>query len=164
MQSIERIIIKILEKLNNILPFHMKDSTMDKLVQFVKFCLVGVSNSIVSYGINVFVLVLAKPFNLSWDYVLGNIVSFLLSVLWSFYWNNRFVFTAKEGKKRNLFHALIKTYLTYSFTCIVLNNFLSYFWIEILHISKYIAPLINLVIGIPINYLINKYWAFKEKQ
>lgn len=38
-------------------------------------------------------------------------------------------------------------------------------WVTIFHISKYIAPLINLVISVPINFLINKFWAFKgDKQ
>lgn len=52
-------------------------------------------------------------------------VGFAISVLWSFYWNNKFVFTVGNGQKRNLLKALLKTYILYGFTGIILNNILS---------------------------------------
>ena len=139
----------------------LEESKIDALVQFIKFCLVGVTNTLVSYGVNIFVLFLLEPYGLAWDYVAGNVVAFLLSVLWSFFWNNRLVFAVEEGRKRNILPALLKTYVAYGFTRILLNNALSYVWIEILGISKLVAPLINLIVSIPVNYLINKNWAFK---
>ena len=108
---------------------------MTSLLQFVKFGIVGVSNTIISYLLNIAVLLLLKPYNLSWDYVVGNLVAFFLSVLWSFYWNNKYVFTLENGQKRSIGKTLFKTYLSYAFTGIVLNNILSYVWIELLHIS-----------------------------
>ena len=104
-----------------------------------------------------------RPLNAAWDFVAGNVVSFLLSVLWSFYWNNRFVFTAKEGEERFLLSALLKAYISYGFTGIILNNILSWFWIHVLYISKFTAPLINLIISVPLNFVINKFWTFKSK-
>lgn len=130
--------------------------------QFVKFGIVGVSNTIIGYVLNVLVLWLLKNCDLSWDYIVGNIVSFALSVLWSFYWNNRFVFTVQEGKQRKLGRALLKTYMAYGVTGIVLNNVLSFLWINVAGISKYIAPIINLVISVPVNFLLNKFWAFRS--
>ena len=131
------------------------------IVQFVKFGLVGISNSVISYSVNIIVLLGLKQFDLSLDYMFANIVAFFVSVLWSFYWNNRFVFTLEDGKKRNIGIALLKTYITYAFTGIILNNVLSYVWITIVGISKYMAPLINIIISVPINFLMNKCWAFK---
>jgi len=144
---------------------HIKldEKTIDGLIQFIKFGIVGVSNTLVSYVINIIVLVLLKPMNVSWDYVAGNMVAFLLSVLWSFYWNNRFVFTEQGDKKRSWVKTLLKTYVAYSFTGIVLNNILSWLWIDMLGVSKFIAPLINLIISVPLNFVINKFWAFKTK-
>jgi len=145
--------------------FHKEDKTelAASLVQFVKFGLIGVTNTLISYAINVLVLKLLQPYHLSWDYVAGNVVAFVLSVLWSFYWNNKYVFVEDEGQERNKWLALLKTYIAYGFTGIILTNILSYVWIDILGISKYIAPLINLIISIPLNFLINKLWAFKSK-
>lgn len=132
------------------------------LLQFIKFGIVGISNTLISYGLNVLILLVLRPFQVPWDFVLGNIVSFLLSVLWSFYWNNRFVFTVKDRESRKLGRALIKSYISYGFTGIILNNFLSWLWISVFGISKYIAPLINLLISVPVNFIMNKFWAFKS--
>ena len=56
-------------------------------MQFVKFGMVGLSNTLLSYILNVMVLLILMPFSVSWDFFAGNIVGFVLSVLWSFYWN-----------------------------------------------------------------------------
>lgn len=81
----------------------------------------------------------------------------------SFFWNNRYVFKKNKGEKRNIWLTLIKTILAYAGTGLFLSNILLILFVEIIGISKYIAPLINLVITIPLNFLINKYWAFKTE-
>ena len=55
----------------------------NRWIQFIKFGLVGVSNTAVSYTINIGTLLLLKGFRLSCDYIIANITAFLLSVLWS---------------------------------------------------------------------------------
>lgn len=142
----------------------ISDSSIEMIVQFIKFGVVGVSNTLISYVLNILVLFILAPLQIAWDYVLGNLVSFFLSVLWSFYWNNKYVFTEKEGEQRTIWKALLKTYVSYGVTGIVLNNILSYIWIEIFNVSKFIAPIINLVISVPINFLMNKFWAFNNKK
>lgn len=139
----------------------MDKKLAESIVQFIKFGIVGVTNTIMGYGLNVLVLILLRPLNVAWDFIVGNVVSFIISVLWSFYWNNRLVFTVQEGQQRNLRKALLITYVAYGFTGIILNNVLCWIWISVVHISKYVAPLINLIISVPINYLLNKMWAFK---
>ena len=146
--------------------FHMKpkDSTVENLVQFLKFGIVGVSNTFISYVLNVLVLLLLAQYQVSWDFIAGNLVAFVLSVLWSFYWNNEYVFRLGSGEKRNLGKALLKTYISYGFTGIILSNVLSWLWITVFGISKYVAPILNLIISVPLNYIINKYWAFKKTE
>lgn len=140
----------------------ISEQAIESVTQFIMFGIVGTSNTIISYLINVLVLTLLRPYGLAWDYIAGNIVAFLLSVLWSFYWNNRIVFTQKEGHHRSLWKALLKAYAAYGFTGIILNNILSWLWITVFHISKYIAPLINLMVNVPLNFVINKLWTFRE--
>ena len=129
------------------------------LVQFVKFCIVGLSNTAISYILNVILLLVLRPFSIKWDYVIANTVSFMISILWSFLWNYKCVFSVKKTKK--IGGMLVKTFVAYSFTGIFLNNALSYVWITVLSVSKYLAPLINLIVSVPINFIINKFWAFK---
>ena len=132
------------------------------IAQFFKFGIVGLSNTLVGYAINVLVLLILQSVALRCDYVIANVVSFLVSVLWSFYWNNKYVFTVTKGEQRVWWKALLKTYLSYAFTGILLNNILSWLWIEKLSVSKYIAPLINLIVSAPVNFLLNKFWAFQN--
>ena len=133
------------------------------LVQFIKFGIVGVSNTLVSYLLNLLCLFVLDKYDVAYDYVIANTVAFVLSVLWSFYWNERFVFTEKQDSyQSNRLVRLLKMYLSYGFTGIILNNVLSFLWISVLGISKVIAPLINSAVGVPINYVINKKWTFEE--
>ena len=156
----------LFENVLNLIAFkalHLKlrDETWDKFIQFVKFGIVGVSNTVISYVLNVLVLLALRSWEVSWDFVAANVVAFVLSVLWSFYWNNRFVFVVQDGEKRDIGKTLVKTYLSYGFTGIILNNILSWLWISVFGISKYVAPLINLIISVPLNFVINKFWAFR---
>lgn len=160
-EQIETIVKKILICVLNLFHKELKESFFQTVMQFVKFGLVGISNTFISYMLNIAVLMMLQPAHVSWDFVVGNIVAFVLSVLWSFYWNNKFVFTVQENKKRSIVKSLLKTYISYGFTGILLSNLLSWMWISVFRISKYIAPLINLIVSVPINFVVNKLWAFK---
>lgn len=133
------------------------------LVEFVKFGIVGVSNTAVSYVIYLLVLFGCDKVNfmVKYDYLIATVVSFILSVLWSFYWNKKFVFKLEGGFKTTLL-ALVKTYISYSFTGLFLSSILAILWVEVLGISKMLAPILNLLISVPVNFLLNKFWAFKK--
>lgn len=161
----ENVLYKLVSTCLKLCHRELTQSQWQSFIQFVKFCFIGVSNTLVSYVINVavlFVLVKLKLFPES-DYYIANIAAFILSVLWSFYWNNKLVFQTGDASWGQLVRMLLKTYVAYGFTGIVLNNVLSYVWIDMLHISKFVAPLINSLIGVPINFVINKFWAFKTE-
>ena len=131
----------------------MKDARK-KLIQFFKFAVVGLSNNLVYY---IVYLILIK---IGLHYVPANIIGFTVSVFNSFFWNDRYVFISE--KKRIWWKTFLKTYISYAGTGIILSNILLAFWVEICGISELIAPLIDIVITTPINYFINKYWAFKN--
>lgn len=152
--------------LYNVLRLKLSPLQWNGLIQFVKFGLVGLSNTIISYIIYLIVFSLMQTLNLfsDFDYLIAQVISYMLSILWSFYLNNKYVFKQQENHKRNIIRALLKTYISYSFTGIFLNSLLSIFWVEILHLSKVIAPCINLLISIPVNFIINKFWAFRDSK
>ena len=97
-----------------------------------------------------------------YDYLIAQIAAFVISVLWSFYWNSKMVFILEEGKERSVWKALIKTFIAYSFTGLFLNSILWLLWVRVFSISEFIAPLINLVVSVPLNFIINKFWAFRQ--
>ena len=146
-----------------VLHIKLSETQWNGLLQFIKFGIVGLSNTIISYLIylvSFFALQKLQQFP-SIDYLIAQFIGFFLSVLWSFYWNNKYVFVKDKNEKRNTFHAILKTYASYAFTGLFLNSLLSVLWVEILQVSKIIAPIINLLISVPLNFVMNKFWAFK---
>ena len=142
---------------------HIHDRS-DSFMQFMKFCMVGVSNTAVSYFLNIGILYLLRNVEWRWDYIFANVTSFTLSIFWAFFWNNRYVFKEKPGESRSIWRTLGKTFLAYGFTGYILNNILSFIWVDFMGISKYIAPLINLLLSVPINFMMNRCWAFRGKK
>ncbi|WP_448753773.1 GtrA family protein [Agathobacter sp.] len=156
-----RIILRVIYRLAN---KELSESTVDNFLQFIKFGIVGVSNTVISYILYAVCLMLLRSGNIlsAVDYIIAQVVQFVLSVLWSFYWNNKFVFELKNGEKRSIWKSLIKTYISYSFTGLFLSSILLVLWVQVLGISEFIAPIINLLISVPLNFIINKFWAFKK--
>lgn len=162
-KSIENIAGAVFRFCFRIIGKEYSDATHLIMMQFVKFSIVGVSNTILSYVLYSFSLIgIRKAISgFDYDYLLATVVAFVLSVLWSFYWNNKKVFVKEEGQERSLLKSLIKTYISYSFTGLFLNSILMVLWVRVLGISEFIAPIINLLVSVPLNFIINKYWAFK---
>ena len=159
---IARTVLVVLKAVYRVLGRELTQETVSGFLQFVKFGIVGVSNTVISYVLYMVTLFGLKQAGLmpKADYLMAQGVSFVLSVLWSFYWNQKAVFVLKEGQHRSMWKALVKTYVSYSFTGLFLNTALLVLWVQALHISEFIAPLINLVVSVPVNFLINKFWAF----
>lgn len=161
----------IIFMLNLILkPFHkeLTDSQAESFLQFCKFAIVGVSNTLLSMCINFTVLFICN--SNGWlqahniKIFVANCTAFFLSVLWSFFWNNRYVFKENEGEKRVWWKTLIKTYIAYAVTGLGINNVLSWINVSILGMNEYISVMINLLIAVPINFFMNKFWAYGKKK
>ncbi len=173
MALLDKLIKAILTPFFKLIHKDMTDEQWTPVLQFIKFCIVGATNTVISYVLNILVVFALSGTKLSGsatisgvsfspDVLIANVVAFILSVLWSYYWNNRFVFTLKDGQKRNWFKALLKTYLSYAVTGLLLACIMSWLWVDVLNVSKLIAPLLNLVISVPVNFILNKLWAFKS--
>lgn len=162
---IEKIAYYILKLIFKLVKKELTEADFKSFMQFVRFAIVGLSNTIISYVIYILALLCFQSLGVfsKWDYFVAQIIGFVLSVLWSFYWNNKKVFVLEEGMERSIWKALLKTYVSYSFTGLFLNSILIVLWVQVLHISEFIAPLINLLISVPLNYIINKFWAFKSE-
>ena len=127
----------------------------NSLIQFIKFGIVGISNTILGLSIYYLFIWINKDL-----YQVGNVVGWLISVAWSCYWNNRFVFTQEKNGWVLLLKRLGKSYISYGVTLVLSIVFL-HIQIETLRWSEAIAPIVNLLITIPLNFLMNKYWTFK---
>ncbi|MCI6283348.1 GtrA family protein [Selenomonas sp.] len=122
----------------------------ESLIQLVKFGIVGCSNTLIGFG---------AYYALVWlgvHYMIANVVSWLVSVFNAFYWNNKYVFQNQTPWLR----ALLKTYASYGFSFLV-GTALLWALVELVHVSEYLAPLLVLVVTIPLNFVMNKFWTFK---
>lgn len=160
---VDNIINSILELLCRIFHKELSEEIRTACTQFVKFGIIGVSNTVLSYFVYIIMLLIFRQADLleNCDYLAAQVIGFVLSVLWSFYWNNKIVFIEDRKSKRILWKTLMKTFAAYSFTGLFLNSILLILWVKVLNISEYIAPVFNLLFTVILNFLINKFWAFK---
>ena len=160
-----------------------KNGKLETFWQLIKFGLVGVLNTIVNYAVNA-VCYLVLGIN---EFVAA-FLGFAISVLNAYFLQSRFVFReSDDGEHRVWWQVLIKTYISYAFSGLFLTELLLFLWINVLDIGQYLTPLadwianygihmtpkdlavllapfINMVITIPINFCINKFWAYRQKR
>ncbi|MCL2424810.1 MAG: GtrA family protein [Oscillospiraceae bacterium] len=121
--------------------------------QFIKFGVVGVSNTLVHFVIYYGLVFLGV------HYLVSNTLGFAISVLNAYYWNNKYVFKTEKG---NTIRKLAKVYASYGFT-FLLSTGLLFLIVDVIGISYMIAPLITMIITIPTNFILNKFWAFRQR-
>lgn len=145
---------KILQKLG----INENNKLKESIIQFIKFGMVGAINTILSYfitNVGYYLINLHEQ--------ICNIIAFIITVFISFLLNNKFVF--KEGNKnRSFVKSLLKVYASYSITGLFLTALLLYIEEQTIGIPHYIATLMNLIITIPINFILNKFWAYRNKK
>lgn len=127
------------------------------IIQFIKFSMVGLSNTVISYAIYSLLVYWGL------HYFFASIIAFVFSVLNSFFWNNKYVFKKDTNQKRHIVHSLIKTYISYALSGLLMQNLLLFIFIDFFFISKYLAPFFSLTITVPLNFLLNKLWVFKSQ-
>lgn len=124
--------------------------------QLIKFALVGCSNTIISLAVYYIMHGI-----LGAHYLVAYTLGFLVSVCNAFYWNNKYVF--KDKQEASLIRAFIKLVASYG-TSFLLSLVLMGFMVELLQIPSLIAPILKLAVTIPLNFVLNKLWVFKDKK
>ena len=118
-----------------------------KIKQFFGFAIVGASNTLISYCI----------------YAMANIIGYIVSIFNAYYWNTKVVFKKEKGERRIWWKVLMKTFISYAGTGLILSNILLVIWVDGFNIHEMIAPIVNMLITVPLNYILNKYWAYKQE-
>ena len=158
------------------------------MIQFIKFGIVGVSNTLVNY------IVYLIFFSIGVPYLIANALGFIISVLNAWFWGSRFVFKEDETKqKRVWWQVLLKTYASYLLGFFI-NSFLLWICVSVVNVGQYfgfagdiinalkslvgteptefdaetlsgiVGPVINIFVVVPINFVINKFWAYRQKK
>lgn len=134
--------------------YHMLPASLQ---QFAKFGLVGALNTALSYLIT---NVCYYSFHLHEQ--ICNLITFLITVLISYLLNSRFVFAQKEGGKQPWYRTLAKVYASYALTELGCAGLLLFVQERLLGIPHFIAAFLNLCLTVPLNFFLNKYWAYRK--
>ncbi len=139
-------------------------------LQFVRFAIIGLFNTALSLGFNIATLVVAEK--AGWDGTigslggfdrhLGTLIGFLASCVNSYVFNSRYTF-GDGAKKTASQHAraFLKVVVSYSFAGLFLGWALNFLWLN-LGVHRVVGALLNVIISVPINFLLNKFWAYKK--
>lgn len=130
-------------------------SYLKKFEQFIKFSIVGLSNTIINLFVYYILIFLRQ------HYLIAYTAGFLVSVCNAFYWNNKYVF--KNKQENSILRAFMKVLASYGVT-FLLSVIMMSIIVEILKIPSVIAPILKMIVTIPLNFILNKVWAFKDKQ
>ena len=150
MAQIEQLLLKIFKTDN-------KGKTKNDLLQFIKFGLVGVSNTLVAWFCYYLFLWFDEDL-----YIVGSVVGGIASIANAFYWNDKFVFKSNNNDWKSKLKRLGKTYISYGGTSLF-GLFLLWVEVRFLGVSKVIAPPLNLIITIPLNFMLNRNWTFGKE-
>lgn len=124
--------------------------------QFLRFGLVGVVNNLISLAIYYVVIFFNREL-----YLVGNALGFLISTLNAYFMNSRFVFKG-ESKEHRSFKNIGRTYITYTIS-LCLSTFILFVLVQKMQVSTKIAPICSLMITVPFNFMMNKFWIYKGR-
>jgi len=127
-----------------------------QVIQFCKFGLVGVLNNIIALSVY-YIMVF---FN-SRLYLLGNALGFLISTLNAYFMNSRFVFSRQTENQRQ-WRQIGKTYAVYVCSLLI-STLILYILVDHLQISNKLAPICSLMVTVPFNFLMNKFWVYQKE-
>lgn len=127
-----------------------KRKLKDEIKQFLQFGIVGITNTLIAFSVY-YILIFNDV-----HYLIANLLGWAIGVFNGYYWNYKYVF------KNNVvwWKSLLKTYMSYGLSFFA-GVILLYVIVEFMYITPVIAPVICLLVTVPLNFLLNKFWTFK---
>ncbi|MBO5369476.1 MAG: GtrA family protein [Clostridia bacterium] len=129
----------------------LTDEMWETWQSFIKFLFIGLSNTIILF-------VVYYAFLYVWgngSYLAGQSVGYFLGVVNSYFLNSRFVFSSgKRGRA-----AFVKMCVCYGITYVIQTSAM-YLQVDVLGVPEAVAPVVAIIITTPINFVLNKIFAF----
>lgn len=121
-----------------------------ELIEAIKFGFVGLSNSLVTFLVFNFLLIIHMP------YLISNIIGYFFGMVNSYFWNHRYVFKKKATKQN------IVKFVMSNLCMMVFSSFCLYCFVTFFSLEKRIAMLFSMIISMGLNFLITKFWIFND--
>jgi putative flippase GtrA len=120
--------------------------------KLVKFGLVGIVNTLISIGCYILFV------KLGIHYILANIVSYMIGLLNSYYWNKKWVFNNRE----NHLSVFVK-FVIVNLVVLSINTGCLFLLVHKWGFNQYGSQLAATALGMGINFILNNKWTFEGK-
>ena len=120
--------------------------------KLVKFGLVGIVNTLISIGCYILFV------KLGMHYILANIVSYMIGLLNSYYWNKKWVFNNRE----NHLSVFVK-FVIVNLVVLSINTGCLFLLVHKWGFNQYGSQLEATALGMGINFILNNKWTFEGK-
>ncbi|MDQ0202252.1 GtrA family protein [Neobacillus ginsengisoli] len=124
--------------------------SIEKYGQFIKFCIVGATNTAISF------VVYALLLKLNMNYLIASTLSYLAGLLNGYIFSSSFVFKDKP----NLIQGL--KFLGVYLSSMLINLALLYILVDYFKFSELLGQFIVTCFNVIYNYSLNKFWTFKK--
>ncbi|MFT3751937.1 MAG: GtrA family protein [Paludibacter sp.] len=121
------------------------------LIQFIKFGIVGVSNTLLTL---ITIWILLKVF--LWSDYASNIIGYIVGLVNSFIWNRKWTFNSSTKVK----DTILKFIITFAISYCIQLGFL-YILLHYSNIDSYFCQILSTGFYTIVNFLFNKFYTFK---
>ena len=129
--------------------YNIIDKLWNRYLQFIKFCIIGITNVAISYTVYYILLTLGL------NYLLASAIAYLIGILNGYIWSSKFVFNTNKS-----INNMVKFFIVY-ISALFINLEIMYIFVDCYNMHKLIAPIFAIGIGTIYNYTLNKIWTFK---
>ena len=127
------------------------------LLELIKYGICGALSTLLDIGV---FWLLANVFNLY--YLIANAIAWIVALFFSFLVNKYYVFESKSFKKEVWVKESVEFFGARGLACGIDMGGM-YYLVSVIGVNKNYAKLIITVVVIIINYILSKYWIFKNK-
>lgn len=127
---------------------------MKESVRVVRFMLVGTLNALITA-----LVIWLMMEELDWNYIVSNIVAYIVAQLNNFFWSKYWIFRSHEGRYRRE----IPLFLI-AFGCAYVAQFFALLlMVEWIDLNEYLAQFLGLFVYGAVNFIMNKKITFLRK-
>ena len=127
-----------------------------KYKEIINYLIFGVLTTVVSIGTYA---LFTKLFSI--NYLVSNILSWILAVLFAFITNKLFVFESKSKDKKQVTKEMIN-FFSFRIISLGIEMIIMYTFVDLLSINDLITKVIAQIIVILSNYIFSKVFVFKK--
>ncbi|MCK5129029.1 MAG: GtrA family protein [Clostridiales bacterium] len=123
----------------------------NKYKQFILFCIVGASNTLITLGVYTLLLQFNVP------YIIASPIGYICGVFNGYLWSSKVVFKQKKTMDNATKFIIVNLFV------LGVNTLLMWIWVDNLEIHEIWAQGLTICFTMPLNFILNKIWTYRSK-